>query len=373
MKKLIIISPIFPPDVGGPASYVYELGQKLKHDFIVSILGFCEGKPALMKNVEINMINPKKQCFFVRQFKLWRNLKKYALDADFVYVQGPVVVGFLSLIFAKIYKKKNAMKFVGDLAWEDASRRGKTKEDLEAWLLNPRKDLKSRILRFVEKLSFNNAEKIVVPSIFLRNVLSQFYSVPTGKIEIINNAFDPHSFEKNEPERAYNLMCAGRLVPHKNIHLIVEAISKLPEHYTLDIFGDGPAKNEVLEKINSLNLNSRVRLMGNVSKNKLFDEMRKHDLFILYSSYEGLPHVILEAFAAKCPVVASNIPGTREVAIDDQTSVLAESMNPQRLSEAIRNLSWDRKKRISLSSNALKLLKRDFSWDSHTSKLKSFV
>ena len=44
LSKLTIVSPIFPPDIGGPASYVYELGQRLKSDFDITVITFVKAR-----------------------------------------------------------------------------------------------------------------------------------------------------------------------------------------------------------------------------------------------------------------------------------------------------------------------------------------
>lgn len=372
-REISILSPIFPPDIGGPASYVFELSQRLKKNFDINIIAFCEERPVRIKNVDIHTINPKKYGFLGRQLRLFWKLSKYAKNSEALYIQGPIVVGFTGIFFAKWKKIPTAMKFVGDIAWEEASRTGKTVLDLEGWLKSSRKDFKSWLLQKVQKWTFKNAGKIVVPSNFLKDILSKYYAVDESKIEMIYNAFESESKNKKHVEKAYKLMAAGRLVPHKKMDLIIDAMSKLPEKYLLDIYGSGPEFKKLEKKINDLKLDSRVMLRGNLNKNSYIKEIDQHDIFLLYSNYEGLPHVILEAFSRSCPVIASDIPGTNEVAINGETAILAEANNPVRLAEAIRNLSWEKKTRENLSKKALKKLKEDFSWDKHLQKIKELL
>ncbi|MBU0981555.1 glycosyltransferase family 4 protein [Patescibacteria group bacterium] len=373
-KKITIVTPIFPPDVGGPASYVFELGQRLKRTCQVGVVGFCEGHPVRMKNVEMALVNPKKYSFFGRQWRLRKNLKRVAADADLMYVQGPVVVGVNALRFARKRGIPTIMKFVGDIAWEDASRRGKTGLSLEDWLKESKPDLKSGIIKKFQKWSFGAADRILVPSLFLKRILTDYYEVPEEKIELNYNAFDgERSRRRPVRERAFKIMAAGRLVPHKNIDKILEALRKLPENYSLDVYGNGPERPRLESLVVNLGLKERVRFFGNVPQTELLKAMEEHDLFVLYSSYEGLPHVVLEAFASRCPVIASDIPGTNEVAIDGRSAVLAAPENADRLAEAIRNLSWDKKQREFLSNEAIRLLKNDFSWDAHIDKFLSLV
>ncbi len=373
LPELGVVTPIFPPDIGGPASYIYELCQRLKGDFAIRGAAFCEGKALLIKNVEIHSINPRRFTFFGRQWRLWKALKKYLRNANTLYIQGPVVVGLLSVLFAKRFGIKSVMKFVGDIAWEEASREGKTALSLDEWLDSPKKDFKSKMLRAVQKYGFKNVGVIVVPSMYLKNLLMKYYEVPEAKIHMIYNAFDYRSVQRKFGDRAFKLMTAGRFVPHKHIGMIIEAMTLLPDEYCLNIFGEGPEEKNLLSKVEELNLGARVKFRGQISHQELSKEMEKHDMFVLYSSYEGLPHVVLEAFAARCPVVASDISGTREVAINGKTAMLAEGGNPKRLAEAVRNLSWDRKKRERFSMEAVKLLKSEFSWNTHIEKLKEIL
>lgn len=373
-KKIHLITPIFPPDIGGPASYVYEVGQRLKKKHDLSVLGFCEGRHAKMKNVEIHTINPKKYSFFGRQWRLRRLLKKHVKKDDLLYIQGPVVVGANSLLFAARNKNRTILKFVGDIAWEEASRRGKTQASLEEWHDENKPDFKSMLLKKVQRWSFKKADNVLVPSQFLKRILMKYYGVPESKIILIFNAFDDEQTRRRDhPERAYKLMTAGRMVPHKNIDHIIEAVSQLPAAYTLDIYGNGPERSKLENLVYEKGLSERIKFHGNVSQTRLHEEMRKHDLFILYSNYEGLPHVILEAFSMRIPVIASDIPGTDEVALQDRTGVLAAPNNPQRLKEAIQNLSWDRNKRSALTSEAIRLLKNEFSWDAHLRALSQWI
>ena len=372
-KAICIVSPIYPPDIGGPASYVFDLSQRLKKDFEISVVAFCEGKASLVKNVDIHTINPKRYGFFGRQFRLFRKLWKVAKKAQTMYIQGPIVVGVTSMLFAKIKKIPTVMKFVGDIAWEEASRNGKTDLDLESWLNLKKKDFKSAMIKRIQKVSLNSADKVVVPSRFLKNILMKYYGLKDSKIALIYNAFEGESKRKKHSERGYKIMSAGRLVPHKKMDLIVEAMSKLPEKYTLDIYGEGPEEKFIEDKIRELDLETRVKMKGSLPKSGVLREMSEHDICVLYSSYEGLPHIVLEAFSSQCPVIASSIPGTNEVAIDNETAILAEPENPIRLAEAIRNLAWDKKLRETISRKAYIKLKTDFTWGNHLHKIKEIL
>ncbi len=372
-KEICIVSPIYPPDIGGPATYVFDLAQRLKKDYKINIVAFCESKPALIKNTDIYAINPKKYGFLGRQLRLFAKLWKVAAKAETLYIQGPIVVGMTSLIFAKIKGIKSIMKFVGDIAWEEASRNGKTELDLESWLQSKHRDFRSALIKRIQKITLNSAAKLVVPSQFLKNILVKYYDVDASKIELIYNAFEGEGKRKQHADRGYKIITAGRLVPHKKVDLIVEAVARLPEKYTLDIYGSGPEKNNIERKIEELNVGDRIKMRGSLSKMELLKVMSLKDIFVLYSSYEGLPHVVLEAFSSQCPVVASNIQGTNEVAIDNETAILAEPENPVRLAEAIRNLAWDKKLREQLSKRAFAKLKTDFDWGNHISKIKEIL
>ena len=128
----------------------------------------------------------------------------------------------------------------------------------------------------------------------------------------------------------------GRLTEQKGYIYLVEAASKvisiLPKAKFL-IIGEGPLRGCLQEYAEALGVSNSFILVG--PREDLAPLYRAMDLFVLPSLWEGLPTVILESMACGVPVIATDIPGTRELVRQGHTGWLVEPKNSEALAEAI--------------------------------------
>lgn len=161
-----------------------------------------------------------------------------------------------------------------------------------------------------------------------------------GSLHVVRNALTPPSREPApwaqlglEPCKL--LVAACRLSHEKNIPVLVQAmaaaLAKLPEHHAV-IFGNGPERVATLAIIEATGLSSRIH-MGGYSSN-LSGWLRSADVFVSASLMEGHPNVVIEAAAAGCPLVLSDIPAHREFALGD-CALFSPATNAQLLAEAM--------------------------------------
>lgn len=141
------------------------------------------------------------------------------------------------------------------------------------------------------------------------------------QVEIIPNGVDTDFFKPNPkptptPENT-NFLFVGRFHPQKNLHVLLEQISRLKQSsdkaFQLHLVGNGPLEEELKEYVDKLNLNDRVVWHGWLSKEALRDLHQKSDVFINPSHYEGLPNAVLEAMASGLTIIVSDIPGNRDL------------------------------------------------------------
>lgn len=139
------------------------------------------------------------------------------------------------------------------------------------------------------------------------------------KIRIVPNGFDPEIFHPGK-ERwktpPVSLLFAGKLSRSKGVHLLLETLSherlkSRPIH--LYLAGTGVGKNEEICRNLGERLEGKVTFCGHLTPGDLGDMMRKVHVFVLPSYFEGVPLVLIEALASGCRVVASDLPGTREL------------------------------------------------------------
>jgi len=135
---------------------------------------------------------------------------------------------------------------------------------------------------------------------------------------------------------AFLWLAAGRLDPVKNYPTLLRAMANVPEPVRLMVAGAGPLESELRQMARDLGLEQRVRFLGfepNVCR-----LMQAADAFVLSSRCEGLPMAILEAAACGLPVVATDVPGTREAVVDGETGLLAEPENADALRNAMTRM-----------------------------------
>lgn len=124
------------------------------------------------------------------------------------------------------------------------------------------------------------------------------------------NLFKPKTLKKAD-KSIFNLCCIGNIGVNKNQIFIVEALKNLPPQVHLNLYGKAePIYLEKLKtKIDTLQLQDRVHLMGFVENDKLSEILNKQDLFVLASKKEGLPVSVLESLACGVPVLCSDSGG----------------------------------------------------------------
>jgi glycosyltransferase involved in cell wall biosynthesis len=161
-----------------------------------------------------------------------------------------------------------------------------------------------------------------------------------GSVHVVRNALTPPSAEPAPLaqlglEGKKLLVAAGRLSHEKNVPVLVKAmagaLAKLSEHHGV-IFGEGPEREATLALIEATGLSGRLHLGGYAAN--LSGWLRAADVFVSASLMEGHPNVVIEAAAAGCPLVLSDIPAHREFAEGDsalfapanQATALAEAM-----------------------------------------------
>ncbi|MEK7594975.1 MAG: glycosyltransferase family 4 protein [Patescibacteria group bacterium] len=174
--------------------------------------------------------------------------------------------------------------------------------------------------QLAEKLAVKAADFCVFVSHNVKDEIKTYYGIDDSKCRVLETAVNTDLFKptfddlkkeiklslgfKEEDILVSNI---GYLVERKNIHLLIEALSVLPEYYKLMLVGKvEPGYQEILdEKINELFLKDRVVFMGEKNYPDTPWYYRGSDVFVLPSSYEGFPKVVLEALACGIPVIAS--------------------------------------------------------------------
>jgi len=182
--------------------------------------------------------------------------------------------------------------------------------------------------------------------------------------EVLKRKDEPLPQSQLPPEKALVVSC-GRLTPIKGYSYLLEAFRNVRSHMSVElrILGDGELQEELENKIDALNLNNEVELLGFHSNP--FKFMRAADVFVLSSLSEGFGNVIVEAMACGTPVVATDCPhGPGEIITHGENGLLVPPADVDALSDALLRVLRDDRLQKRLAKNG-KERARDF----HASKI----
>lgn len=178
--------------------------------------------------------------------------------------------------------------------------------------------LKKIFFKFLSKHLYKKAYKIVAISDSVKNYLTSELKINKSKIVKINNPVDhiniknkskeiiEHKFfKKNEKV----ILSVASLTKQKNIQLLLKALSSVVKKINVNllIIGSGKEYKNLKKLTQKLNLDDHVDFLGNL--NNPYPYMKKCDLFILSSIYEGLPNVLIEALVCETHIIATDCPG----------------------------------------------------------------
>ena len=367
--KILITVGIFPPDIGGPASFVpkiAELYSNSGHD--VTVVCLTDRKQTDNLNFKVVRIL-RNQNLLIRWIKTVSQIIRQGYNADLFFVNGLPMESYIANIFTR---KKLIRKIVGDWAWERGMNKKIINESFDEFQ-NNKHNLHLEIAKFSRGWTATKADLIITPSNHLKNVVKG-WGVKENRIKVIYNGTKlknkPDPID-DQPNDYFKFITVGRLAPWKNIDIIIEALSdykKANQNFIFYIVGSGPEEIKLKKLVNDLDLENFVTFTGQLQKDDLNYYLQKSDIYIQASSYEGLPHVILEAMSHNLSIISTPIGGTNEVIQDGKNGWVWElennfKPNKNNLIEIFNNLKLNSSDDINKRTNAQNLLFSTFDED----------
>ena len=352
--KLLLVSGIYPPDIGGPATFTQNLKNLLiseKHSVKVITLGdsnkyYFETDEACIER--INRRIPKLIRFFIVAFKIRRNAKK----VDLVFSTGL----HEETAFGLIGKKLNRIcKVVGDPVWERAVNLKLTNSDIDIFNMQFKKaNLFLKLHRFIFIKSLNRFDLVLTPG---RNLLKllQTWNVKSKLLFLPNAIVIKEEKLINDSTRANSIIVVSRLVKWKRIELAIELSSLL--ELELTIVGDGPERNLLEQTAREKSLN--VQFLGSLDPNAVIQELNKSRIYVLLSNYEGMSYSLLEAMGLGMLVVVSDIESNREIVRHLETGFIFDVNNFDQSLNELKKLLIDRDKIDFITANARNFVTRN--------------
>jgi glycosyltransferase involved in cell wall biosynthesis len=360
--KILIVTGIFPPDQGGPAGYVASIAaglQRLGHT-VVSVITLSDRHHCTTDSYSFPVVRLPRHLFRpLRWIRTIFTVARLARQADVVFLNGLVCEGILATRYVTC--RPVVVKVVGDLVWEKARNIGVTNLELDSFQ-KARLPWSWAMLKALQAWYTASANGVITPSQYLSNIVAG-WGVPKHKIHVVHNAVaipPPNGAQRKD----YDLVTACRLVPWKGVSNLIKVTQALK--LRLLVLGDGPLRSE-LEAL-AKSCGAAVSFSGYVSPERLPDEMRRAQLFVLNSSYEGMPHIVLEAKAASVAVLATDAGGTPETISHGINGWLVPANDMVKLSSGIQKLLREDSLRISLAEAGFNQIAQGFDLNSQLDK-----
>lgn len=300
--KLLIATPLYPPDIGGPATYAKLLEDELpKYGWEARVIAF-----GTIRHL------PKGVAHLAYFWAVYRALVR----VDAVLALDPVSVGLPALLAARLAGKPFFVKIVGDYAWEQGTQRFGVTLSLDEFVRTPVKKLPRsvRILRRVERYVARSAVKVIVPSPYLADIVKA-WGISGEHIQIINNAIviPEHLPASERKNKNFLIVSAGRRVPWKGFEALERVVARHPEW--------------------------ELHIASGVSREEALGWMKAADVFVLNSSYEGFPHTLIEAMTLGTPVIATDAKFHRHLVTDGVSGLLVPVGDDAALERALTEVS----------------------------------
>lgn len=373
---VLMVTGIFPPDIGGPASYVPAVsGGLAARGHRVAVLTLSEStKQDNDAGFAFRVIRLPRRLFLpLRMAVSVAAILWHGRGADALYVHGLALESVVANVFLG---KPMIQKIVGDRAWERARENGEVQDDIETFQ-KKRYSLKTECIKKLRCFWTGRSRAIIAPSRYLKKII-QAWGIPQERIAVIYNAVKPPpagrvalSCMQRRTPAEHIAVSVGRMVPWKGFEGLIDAAASLPQ-VRLVLIGDGPERGRLERRVRERQVQERVCFAGTLSRAEVFACLCEADVFVLNSTYEGLPHIVLEAMAAGAPVVAADAGGTGELVAHGSSGVLVPPGNTNQLAEAIRSVMCDREYARRLSAGAREQLRR-FTWETLVEQTENLI
>ena len=325
--NVLVVSGIWPPDVGGPASHAPEVAAFLReHGHDVRVLITADAEPA----PEPYTVEWVDRSSTLRHVRALVRVAALARTADVVYTTGMFGRSGLGSLLART---PYVVKLTADPAYERARRWRLSATSLGGF--QEERKLSTYPLRAVRDAIAGRAAHVITPSGYLRE-LAVGWGVPPERVTVLPNPAPqvPSTPSRDELRARFGierptLVFAGRLALPKSLEIGIEAARAAG--VDLVVAGDGPERAR-LEAL------GHARFLGPLPRVQALELFRAGDASLLSSSWENFPHGVVESLAAGTPVVATRVGGVAEVVHDGENGLLVEPRDLEALTVAIRRL-----------------------------------
>lgn len=358
--NFLLISGIYPPDIGGPASFIPEFGRFIKQSGCeVEVITLSPTKDEVLDEDFGRVTRVKRDTTRLFRFiKVTLQIYKRSLKSEIIFANGLYEECAVASLFSK---KKILFKIVGDPIWERSRNSGKSSLNFVDYEPN-QLSIKLKFERVFFYWSLRKADKITCPGKELAKSIEKNYGVKN--IHVIENGVDTVPPAK-KLEYQFDVISVSRLVEWKRIDLLIRAAART--NTSLAVIGEGPKEIELKQLAKKLN--AKVFFFGSMPKAEVIRNLRQSRIYALVSSYEGLSFSLLEALSVGKRILVSNIDANKNLFEGTVFAAIVNPEIPEKIDEAIKLLKPDSKLNIKREKEAIELVNRKYSSKSQLKKM----
>ena len=342
--RVVLLTGIWPPDVGGPATHGPDFARFLRdrgHDVRVVTMGDAEPTERPVPVTTIARGKP----FVVRYPLVATTGFRLARSADLVYATATYAAAAVAATGRPL-----VAKLVSDPAYERARRYGVFTGSLEDF--QQAQGAGVTTLKRLRSTALRRARRVVVPSRYLADIATG-WGLDPSRVEVLVNPAPPPQTVEAEPLDPGTLVFVGRLTEQKGLPVLLEALRRV-DGAKLVLVGDGPERERLTSLAAQLDLDGRTKFTGSLPRDEVLRYLSGATAAVLSSSWENLPHSAVEALAVGTPVVSTAVGGVPEVVHDRENGLLVPPDDPEALAAALTRLIEDPDHRASLAAGARK-------------------
>jgi len=354
LNKVLVTTGIFPPDIGGPATYVPKFASYLSNlGESVKVITLSSEKQSNRRPYSFSVIRLERRTYRpVRILLTIKEISKNLSGSDTLFCNGLMIETAVAVLITRFHGN-SVVKVVGDPVWE----RMKNKESTQKFLSSSLKSLLWKALSIIERKVFvwslGQFRHITCPGYALAETVKSWNE--NFNVQVITNGVDIAQRVRSG-EKRFDLISISRLVPWKNLDQLIQIAVDLG--CSLAIVGDGPSMVE-LKKLSKGS--QKIVFLGKQDPRQVDKLLSESRVFCQISDYEGLSFSLLQAMAHALPCVVSDIPANRHVFETNPTAAIFFTKSTKKLVlEEMKRLLLSENRRTSLGLQAREIIENCF-------------
>ena len=367
MKRILITTGIFPPDIGGPATFIPSFAEFLSlNKFKVRVITLSddskkEDSQYPFKVLRIKRIEMRWLRTLITTTKIARELR----SSDIVFCNGLYLETALSLRLCN-FRGRSLVKIVGDPVWERSQNSNFDRSSIPGKIKFNALLYFGKIERRLITWALEQFDQVTTPGETLAKEVESWSKRLVVKV-VHNGVLITR--ENARRTKIYDLIVVSRLVSWKNVDSVIAITKEL--NCSLAIIGDGP-KRHALE-MQALG-NPRVTFLGTRASEEIIELLQQSKIFCQLSDYEGLSFSLLQAMACSIPCLLSDITANLDVFDSDhEAAIFVKSRDLQGISKAVSNLLGSPEVQKNLGNRSLEIIRKKFDAEKAMKKMMELM